>query len=573
MQQSRAWKRLACSVLAFSVAGAALALTPDELAARFFPPPRTGTQPPGFSLPALPTPDDGDPNDVARHNEGVRYNNDGIQALNDGRIEEAISLFRQAINSDPHEKGTWSNLILALQRDGSRPREVYETALQLMARDRQDYHGPYAAGVSLLDKLRQPREAIPFFEEAQRRNPDDPGVSVALAQAYEKGGFPDQALEILKKSAPLIKGDPYPQYLLGNLLLAKREYVPAIRAYQSVLERDREGFVHDAWLRARYYAGQIDGLADAIDAALRRFPGIMNRQSLERIAFSLGVRRYRLIETINVQISDPTALQRLDFIIRMPPQIAGFQKVLLEKASVIADGREADVEPSPPDKDDRIRFKGVEAVRVSSVKLKIVYDIERRAWLGSRGPFQPSSEPDMAELKRDERLALDNASLDALDRRLRREEGNFLQNAYLAIGRGLNYRENFEEHGVDWALANPDSCDCTEFSWLLAALCIRRGLPARVVTGFLVKSELIGKETNIGHAWVDVYFKGKGWVPADPTLGSTMQWAYFGNLLSDQIIFDYFESSRKARVSIDFTSTQATLPVTISNTYLINVLQ
>lgn len=549
----------------------AFALSADELASRFFPAPAAAPIPPELALPPLPTPDDGNPDDVDRHNEGVRYNNDGIRALDDGKIEEAIQLFQRATAADPHEKGSWSNLIIALQRGGSRPREMCETALQLMARDGRDYHAPYAAGITLLDKLKQPREAIPFLEEALRRNADDPALAVALAQAWEKAGFPDRALELLKTAAPLIKDDPYPQYLLGNLLLAKRDYVPAIRAYQSVLDRDREGYVHDAWLRARYYAGQIDGLAEAIDAALRRFPGIMNRQVLERIAFSLGDRRYRLVETVNVQVGDPTALQKLDFIIRLPPQIAGFQKVLVEKVSIVADGRESDVELAAPDADGRVRIKGVEGIRNGLVKLKIVYDIERRAWLGSRGPFQPVSDPDMEELKRDERLSLENAGLDALDRRLRREDGNFLQNAYLAIGRGLTYRENFEEHGVDWALANPDACDCTEFSWLLTALCIRRGLPARVVTGFLVKSELIGKETNIGHAWVDVYFQGKGWVPADPTLGTTMQWAYFGNLLSDQIVFDYFEPSRKSRVSIDFTSTRATMPVTITNTYLITV--
>jgi len=562
-------------VLAFALltmfSGPVFALSADEVASRFFPVPSAAPALPRLSLPPLPTPDDGSPGDVDRHNEGVRYNNDGIRALEEGRIDEAIQLLRRATEVDPHEKGAWNNLVLALQRDGSRPRELYEAALQLMARDDRDFHAPYTAGVTLLDKLKQPREAIPFLEEAHRRNVNDPGLAVALAQAWEKAGFPDRALEILKPAAPLVRDDPYPQYLLGNLLLAKRDYVPAIRAYQSVLDRDGEGFVHDAWLRARYYAGQLDGLAEAIDAALRRFPGIMNRQVLERIAFSLGDRRYRLVETVNVQVGDPTALQKLDFIIRLPPQIAGFQKVLLEKVSVVSDGRESDVAPSAPDADGRVRIKGVEGIRNGLVKLKLVYDIERRAWLGSRGPFQPVSEPDMDELKRDERLSLENAGLDALDRRLRREDGNFLQNAYLAIGRGLTYRENFEEHGVDWALANPDACDCTEFSWLLAALCIRRGLPARVVTGFLVKPDLIGKETNIGHAWVDVYFKGKGWVPADPTLGTTMHWAYFGNLLSDQIVFDYFEPSRKSRVSIDFTSTRATMPVTITNTYLITL--
>jgi hypothetical protein len=305
---------------------------------------------------------------------------------------------------------------------------------------------------------------------------------------------------------------------------------------------------------------------------LSRYPNILNRQSLEKIAFCLGTRRYRLVETITVQVGNPSALRKLDFLIRMPPQMPGFQKVLLERAVLLADGREAEIQPSEPDADGRVRFRGVEGLRGPTVKLRMSYDIERRPWLGSRGPFQPAPEPDIEELKRDPRLSLDNPVLEAIDRRLRSMDGNFLQNAFLAVGQGLAYRENFEDKDVNWALANPDTCDCTEYAWLLTALCLKRGLPARVMTGFLVKSELVGRETNVGHAWVDVYFKGKGWVPADPTLGATMQWAYFGNLLSDQIMFDHFDPSRKARVSIDFTSTQATVPVTIGNSYLITVL-
>jgi len=528
-------------------------------------------QKPIIQLPPLPTPELGAPNDIERHNEGVRLNNEGIQAVNEGRTGEAEALFRRAIETDPHETGPWNNLILALQHQKGRGREIYEAALQLMARAPRDYHAPYIAGQVLLDELKSPREAIPFFEEALRRSPDDHGIAVALAQACERAGYVDQALELLKQAAPRVRDDPYPQYLLGNLLLARREYVPAIRAYQSVLDRDREGFIHDAWLRARFYAGQLDGLAEAIGAALANYPQILNRQSLEKIAFSLGTRRYGLVETITVQVGNPSALRKLDFLIRMPPQMPGFQKVLLERAVIIADGGEVAVEPSEPDADGRVRIRGVEGLRGPTVKLKISYDIERRPWLGSRGPFQPSQEPDLEELRRDPRLSLDHPALDAIDRRLRSMEGNFLQNAFLAVGKGLTYRENFEDKDVSWALSNPDACDCTEYSWLLAALCLKRGLPARVMTGFLVKSELIGRETNVGHAWVEVYFKGKGWVPADPTLGATMQWAYFGNLLSDQIMFDHFDPNRKARVSVDFTSTQATVPVTIGNSYLITV--
>ncbi len=86
----------------------------------------------------------------------------------------------------------------------------------------------------------------------------------------------------------------------------------------------------------------------------------------------------------------------------------------------------------------------------------------------------------------------------------------------------------------------------------------------------MIKAELIDKDTSIGHAWCEVFFQGKGWVPIDPTLQSNMHWAYFGNLLSDQILFDYLNSDKRTRVSIDFVSSKSDLKVNLSNTYRIS---
>jgi hypothetical protein len=47
-----------------------------------------------------------------------------------------------------------------------------------------------------------------------------------------------------------------------------------------------------------------------------------------------------------------------------------------------------------------------------------------------------------------------------------------------------------------------------------------------------------------------------------------MRWAYFGNLLSDQIFFGEALDNR-SRISIDYTSTSSETQVGLSNTFLL----
>ncbi len=63
---------------------------------------------------------------------------------------------------------------------------------------------------------------------------------------------------------------------------------------------------------------------------------------------------------------------------------------------------------------------------------------------------------------------------------------------------------------------------CSYFASAMAVLCRAEGIPARYVEGYRVYSEADGV-TNItgedAHAWVEVYIRGIGWVPYDPTPG------------------------------------------------------
>jgi hypothetical protein len=378
-------------------------------------------------------------------------------------------------------------------------------------------------------------------------------------------------LSLLQRLVPRVVNDPYPFYMLGNLLLARKDFPPALRALQSGLAVDTEGFVHDAYIRARFYAGQLEGLRAICEDALRRFPGIINRPIVERILFSLQPQRYSLVETVDVTVADPKVLQRLDFLVRLPPDLPGHQTIHLESAHLLFGGRSVPVEAKPLDEKGRVRFVGVPEMLGPSFSLRLQYRVQVQPWLASQGRFQDAPPIDLETLRADPAMDQSHPMLALLDAELRRRDGNFLQQAFLAVGKGLTYVENFEDHPLSWIFANPERCDCTEYSRLLAALCLKRGIPARMVTGFLVKQELIGKETPIGHAWCEIHFPGKGWIPVDPTLGSTMDWAYFGNLLSDQIVFDQEVPGNRSRISVDFTSTRADVRVKLGNRYLLTL--
>ena len=63
---------------------------------------------------------------------------------------------------------------------------------------------------------------------------------------------------------------------------------------------------------------------------------------------------------------------------------------------------------------------------------------------------------------------------------------------------------------------------CVEFATALAVLCLHAGIPARVVSGFLLQErdpatgEYIVRESH-RHLWTEVYFDGVGWVAFDAT--------------------------------------------------------
>ncbi len=115
------------------------------------------------------------------------------------------------------------------------------------------------------------------------------------------------------------------------------------------------------------------------------------------------------------------------------------------------------------------------------------------------------------------------------------------KNVYDFVTQFLSYSLQDEEHGAEWAIEHGTG-DCTEFSCLMVALLRACGIPARVLRGIVIAdSSLQGvnpefdapvnsewsfdwvytssqpTSTLTGHAWVEYFIPGYGWIISDPT--------------------------------------------------------
>jgi len=116
----------------------------------------------------------------------------------------------------------------------------------------------------------------------------------------------------------------------------------------------------------------------------------------------------------------------------------------------------------------------------------------------------------------------------------------------------IDYDEGLpaQEMGAKWAYDNQLG-DCSEYSSLMVTLLRCQGIPARKVSGFVISNNpstkpYIGQEWNfyagsagasniLGHAWLEYYVVGIGWIACDPTWDGQVN--YFNHI--DYLRFNF----------------------------------
>ena len=101
--------------------------------------------------------------------------------------------------------------------------------------------------------------------------------------------------------------------------------------------------------------------------------------------------------------------------------------------------------------------------------------------------------------------------------------------------------DDFGRRGALETLENPDQSICLDYADLLIALMRSVGIPAREVNGYAytkdtsyLPSDMQGEAL---HAWVEYHEPYIGWVPVDPTWGSTSRLDFFNKLDTNHITF------------------------------------
>jgi tetratricopeptide (TPR) repeat protein len=176
-----------------------------------------------------------------------------------GRFEEGEKIYLDLIKQRPDN----SDLYLLLANyyyKGDKPEKMNETVEKAVkvekepARQARIYS---LMGQAALEKMDIPT-AVKFFQEAQRRDPENPVHAYALARAYLLGGDRQSAVEPLEKATKLAR-TPNPDWLLtlgqtyralGQKDKAAESYSGAIAILRQACEKDPKNWV------ARYQLGQ-----------------------------------------------------------------------------------------------------------------------------------------------------------------------------------------------------------------------------------------------------------------------------------------------------------------------------
>ncbi len=517
---------------------------------------------------------------VEDYNSAVTLNNQAIEALNSSDYKKAESLLKQAVSISPASAGFRKNYLVALNKSGNRKEFLKQAEIQLSLNP-EDHQTAYGIGLVYMNNYKDYETAANYISYAIKLAPQESNYILALITALENTGkYSDTVFEILQNNVNIFN-DSYPYYLLGLKYLDKELYSKAIKTLSTAKQYDQKGYAYHAYNRAAFYGGYMEDLETSVREAMDKFPNDQNIASTKRIYNSIKDSSYKLTEHITLKVSNASSLEELNFNVRPVKDFQNHQKVTLLSSELISKGKTINAEPKQ-NADGSFIINVPKSMWSPELVLELKYKIDLKALYGKY--FNSEDKPDIDAFKKDEKFSLDDSRLsklaDFVDNLSLEDSDRFDSFAELyavkastAIAKGLHYQENGIDNSVSWALSNLDKCDCTEYSRLLAALCLKKGIPARLVTGFLIRSDFIDKNTSIGHEWCEIYVNSHGWVPFDATLQSSMHRAYLKNLLNDQIFFEYPNEYNNTRIGVDYVARNSDVTVAIENTYKVSKIK
>jgi tetratricopeptide (TPR) repeat protein len=197
----------------------------------------------------------------------------GEALVDQGRVDEAIGQFQQALQIRPGYAETYYNLGNALLQQGRVDEAIgqFQQALQI----RPDYaDADFNLGVALGRKGNMD-EAITHFQQALQLKPDDTDARLALGNTLLQQGRADEAMVHFQKAVQIEPDNVEAHITLGSALLQQGHVNEAITHFQTALQIEPGNAEAQCDLGAALFRkGDVDAAIAHFQKALEIKPGI-----------------------------------------------------------------------------------------------------------------------------------------------------------------------------------------------------------------------------------------------------------------------------------------------------------
>ena len=200
----------------------------------------------------------------------IEFYNKAIDAVQSGKIQEALAAVENSLTEDPSDKQTWQLYAIILNAAGRTEDAAKATAkLQEMGIGEADDLLMKAAGAAGSGDI---KAAIGFYEAAIAVEPDRPEIHASLALALMQCEYTADALSAAEKAVALAPDDAHANYALGHVLRLTEKKDAALVALTKAVSADPD------FLIALYEQGMLLADAERYEEALENFEKFLVEQ-------------------------------------------------------------------------------------------------------------------------------------------------------------------------------------------------------------------------------------------------------------------------------------------------------
>ena len=250
---------------------------------------------------------------------------------------------------------------------------------------------------------------------------------------------------------------------------------------------------------------------------------------------------------LGYEFSVPGKTPVVKFVALLPQTISGRQKIL---------GVDYSQEPSrifSKNGNRYAEFVFVKPEKPFKVQINIKAELFRYDLSTAREKQAEKTPPEDADLKdflkQEKYIEKDHSLIQQIAEDITgQNETDIVKSIYEYVIDNLEYGGPAHEELGAVTAAQCKKGDCTEYSDLFVALCRAKNIPARVATGFTVRSDDIPPK----HHWAEVYLQEYGWVPFEPCWGDVQATAirnmafetlkpiyvYLSRIRNDEILYN-----------------------------------